>query len=446
MKKYMNKGIDDKKQNMVIKKNAYMSVIFKGMEYLLAFFTTPVLLSCLGDYKYGVYTTALSFVSWIYYFDFGIGSGLRNKVSEYIVKDEYDEAHKSINVAYVLVSLISISAFLTVFVLSFFLDFDTILNANLTDENLNYILVIAIFLACINFILTLAANILYSLQKTGLVSGLGILSKSLMVIALFLFKYFNMKAMLAVVVLEGTAQLIKNIVAFLLVRRVDSRLSPNFHDIDYSYSKGILGFGIQIFFMQIAALILNSTDNLIIMKYFGASDVTPYNMCHKYFSIINAFFVAATGPLWTTYTNAYTLKDVKYIKITLRKALMFYGFTFIGIVISYLIFKPFMKIYLGTELTYQPGIIFFVALYYALLIFSHNFSAFVHGISKVRLTTIACIVGAVVNIPSSIYLAVRCGMGLNGVIMGSIISLIITTTAYVYTTIIEIRKLEGNRC
>ena len=61
----MNKGIDDKKQNMIIKKNAYMSVIFKGMEYLLAFFTTPVLLSCLGDYKYGVYTTALSFVSWI---------------------------------------------------------------------------------------------------------------------------------------------------------------------------------------------------------------------------------------------------------------------------------------------------------------------------------------------------------------------------------------------
>ena len=438
----MNKDIDSKKQNLIIKRNAAMSVAFKGMEYLLSFFTTPIMLSCLGDYKYGVYTTALSFVSWIYYFDFGIGSGLRNKVSEYIVKDEFDEAHKSINVAYVLVSVISIVVFTIVFILSVFLNFDSILNAHLTDENLNLILVIAIFLACVNFVLTLATNVLYSLQKTGFVSGLGILSKTLMVVALVLYKYFNVHAMIYVVILEGSVQLIKNIIAFIYIKHVDKRLSPNFKSIDFSCSKGILGFGIQIFFMQIAALVLNSTDNIIIMKFFGATDVTPYSMCHKYFSIINAFFVAASGPLWTSYTNAYVLKDVKYIKATLKKALMFYGLTLVGIIISFFIFKPFMKFYLGKELDYQTGIIALVGLYYALLIFSHNFSAFVHGISKVKLTTVACIIGAIVNIPASIILSVNFGMRLNGIIMGSIISLIITTTAYVYTTIKEIRRLE----
>lgn len=438
----MSSSIDCKEQNSIIKKNAIASIIFKVMEYLLAFFTTPILLSCLGDYKFGVYTTALSFVSWIYYFDFGIGSGLRNKVSESIVMGDFGTAHKSINVAYVLVSLISIAAFLLVVVLSIFLDFDSLLNARLTDENLNFILVIAIFIACLNFVLTLSTNILYSLQKTGLVSGLGIFSKVLMVAALISFVFLDINAMIFVVILEGMVQLIKNIVAFILVKRFDNRLSPNLTNVDFSYSKGILGFGIQIFFMQIAALVLNSTDNIIIMKFFGAADVTPYTMCHKYFSIINAFFVAATGPLWTTYTNAYTLKDVKYIKTTLKKALMFYGLTLAGMVVSFFIFKPFMRIYLGKELVYQDGIIFFVGLYYALLIFSHNFSAFVHGISKVKLTTIACAIGAIVNIPASIFMAVNLGWGLNGVILGSVLCLIITISAYIYTTIIEIRKLE----
>ena len=438
----MGKGIDKQKQNLIIKKNASMSILFKGLEYLLSFFTTPILLSCLGDYKYGVYTTALSLVSWIYYFDFGIGSGLRNKVSECIVKDDYDAAHKIINVAYVLVSIISIIAFIIVLVLSLFLEFDSILNARLTDENLNLIIVIAILLACLNFVLTLATNILYSLQKTGLVSGLSILSKVLMVVALLMFKSFNMRAMIAVVVMEGLVQLIKNIFAYICVHKVDRRLSYDFKAIDYRYSKGILGFGIQIFFMQISALILNSTDNIIIMRFFGAADVTPYNMCHKYFSIINAFYVAAIGPLWTTYTNAYILRDVKYIRTTFKKALALYGITLVGIVISFFAFKPFMKLFLGQEMVYQDGIILLVGTYYALLIFSHNFSAFVHGISKVRITTIACIIGAIVNIPSSILLAVNYNMRLNGIIIGSILSLIISTTAYVYTTIDEIIKLE----
>lgn len=442
----MEKQINTSEQNQIIKHNAKLSIIFKGLEYLLSFLTTPVLLSCLGDYKYGVYTTALSIVSWIYYFDFGIGSGLRNRVSESIVKDDYDTAHNSINVAYILVSAISIFAFLLVLILSFVFDFDILLNAGLKDENLNFIITVAIFLACLNFILSLSTSVLYSLQKTGLVSGLGILSKALMVVALLLYKIFDMRMMLGVVIIEGITQLVKNLVSLRCIYKSDKRLSPDFKNIDYSYSKGILGFGIQIFFMQIAALVLNSTDNIIIMKYFSASDVTSYSMCHKYFSIINAFFVAATGPLWTTYTNAYALKDVKYIKSTLKKALIFYGLILTGIIVSFFVFKPFMKFYLGKELDYQDGIVFFVGLYYALLIFSHNFSAFVHGISKVRLTTIACIIGSIVNIPTSIFMAVNLGWGLNGVVLGSVLSLVITTIAYVYTTIIEIRKLEDNKC
>lgn len=434
--------VNEGEQNKVIIKNSILSVCFKGAEYLLSFFTAPLMLNCLGVSKYGVYTSALSIISWIYYFDFGIGNGLRNKVAEAIVKKDYETAKNSTTVAYVIVSIISIIAFCSVLLFSFFVDIDKLLNAKLTDENLNFIMIIAFLLACINFVLTLATNMLYAIQQTALVSGLGIVSKVLMVVALLLFVKFRITAMLYLVVLEGVVQLVKNILATIMVVKKERNLCPDFRRIDFKYSKGILGFGLQIFVMQISALVLNATDNIIIIKLFGSADVTPYSMCHKYFSIINAFFVAATSPLWTVYTTAYALNDVEYIKKTMNKALKFYFITFIGMIVSIFVFKPFMKIYLGQELDFQPGLIVCVASYYALLILSHNFSAFVHGISKVKYTTIACIISAIINVPVSVILAKRFELGLNGVMIGSIAGLVITTTVYIYTTIIEIKKMK----
>ncbi len=439
-------AIDEKKQNKIIFRNSAFSIAFKVLSYLISFLTTPLLLRCLGDAKYGVYVTALSFISWIYYFDFGIGSGLRNKVTANVVNKEYEDAQKNVNVAYVLVSIISVSAFVLALIASFLFDFDKMLNAQLNDENLNLILIIAILLACINFVLSLSKNILYAVQKIALVDGLGIASRLLMLISLLVYSRTRNTVMLVIVVIEGIAEVIKNIIATIYLKRRYSYLSPCISNIiDMSYSKGILGFGLQIFVMQISALVLNATDNMIIMKFFGSVDVTSYSLGHKYFSIINTFFVAATGSLWTAYTTAYTMNDVGYIKKTLRKALTFYGITFVGIIIAFFIFDPFMKVYIGHELSYQPGLIALIGIYYAILIFSHNFSAFVHGISKVELTTLACAIGAIVNIPCSILFATRLRMGINGVILGSIVSLLITTPCYMYTTFKEINTLESIR-
>lgn len=436
--------VDENSQNRTIIRNSTFSVGFKVLFYVILFLTTPLLMRCLGESKYGVYATTLSFISWIYYFDFGIGSGLRNKITESIVQRDFEASHKYVNVAYYIVSFISLSAFAIVFIASLFIDFDNLFNAQLSDENLNIILTIAIFIACINFVLSLSKNILYGIHKIAFVDGLGIISRLIMLIALWIYSKTGYTLMLAIVLFEGISELIKNMIAFIYLKKKYSYLSPElFKKPDMSYSKGILSFGIQIFIMQISALVLNSTDNVIIMRLYNSAEVTPYSMGHAFFSVINSFFVAATGSLWTSYTTAYTMKDAVYIKKTMKRALLFYLLTLTGIIIAGFIFKPFMRLYLGRELYYQPGLVLLIGTYYAILIFSHCFSAFVHGISKVKLTTIACAISAVVNIPTSIFFATTCGMKINGVILGSIISLLITTPCYIYTAVKEIRKLEN---
>lgn len=434
--------MNEKHENAVIIKNSILSVGIKGIDYLLSFLSGTLLLSCLGDVKYGIYASALSLISWIYYFDLGVGSGMRNKVTEYVTIGNKDQATKTVSTAYAIVSGISICLFLVFFLFAMFVDFETLLNASVPDENLNFILTVSLLIACVNFIVSLSINVLWSVQKTALANGIGIASKWILVIALFIFKLTGVSAILYVVIAEGIGQLIKNLIAFFYVNKKVKYLSPHISKIDFSCSKGILGFGVQIFIMQISALVLNATDNLIIMKLFGAQEVTPYSFTHKFFSIFNAIFIAATSPLWTAYTIAYTGHDVGYIKKTLKRALIFYCITLLGIIIGVIIFKPFMGLYLGKDLEYQNGLIIITAIYYALLILSHNFSALVHGISKVKLTTIGCMFSAIQNIPVSIFLARNCGLGLNGVILGSIIGLVISTSTYIYTAFKEIKRME----
>ena len=291
--------VDEKKQNGIILKNSVLSVGFRGISYLLAFLTTPLLLSCLGDTKYGIYATALSLVSWVYYFDFGIGSGLRNRVTENLVQGDHETARKSVNAAYAIISIISVTAFALVFVLSFFFDFDRVLNAGLQDESLNVILLVAIAIACVNFVMSLSKNLLWAVQKTALVDGLTIVSKAIWLAALWIYSRTGKSSMLIIVIMEGIAEMIKNGIAMAYVGKKYPMLRPEMKKPEMAYSKGILSFGMQIFVMQISALVLTATDNMIIMKCFSAADVTPYTMAHKYFSIINVFFLAATGPLWT---------------------------------------------------------------------------------------------------------------------------------------------------
>ena len=56
-------------------KNIGVLTLMKGIGMLLGFVYTPLVLAFLGEARYGVWAVILNIVSWINYFDVGIGSG-----------------------------------------------------------------------------------------------------------------------------------------------------------------------------------------------------------------------------------------------------------------------------------------------------------------------------------------------------------------------------------
>ncbi|WP_448754066.1 lipopolysaccharide biosynthesis protein [Agathobacter sp.] len=435
-----DKEIDYK--GKVIIKNSTLSLVYKGFSMVLSLVSAPLLLDILGNYKYGIFASALSIVSWIYYFDLGIGNGLRFRLTECIANDDDVAARKTISISYVLVSIImSVVLGLFCIILSLF-DVGNLLDIKSSDENLNIILLISLSIACVNFVISLVNNVLLATQESSKVNFFSLIGQLFYIIGLFLYKKYHISFILMVAIAEGISQFFKNVIETLYVYKKYPLLKPRIDSVDFAYSKGILSFGLKMFIVQIAALILNSTDNLIILKYCGGEAVTPYSFVYKYFGMINTFFMILINPIMSAYTMAYTKKDFFWIKKTLKKSLTLYLIVVIFTIIAALLFRPFARIWLHRELQYDTSLIVLTSIYFILLMFSHNFSTFVNGIGVVNETTIAVGVQAIMNIPLSIFFATNCKMGVNGVILGSIACMCLVNIVYPYVTYREMKKMK----
>ena len=158
--------------------------------------------------------------------------------------------------------------------------------------------------------------------------------------------------------------------------------------------------------------------------------------------MINILYVALITPFLSAYTAAYTRKDFPWIYRSLRRNVGLYIIFIFGTIISVLIFKPFVLLWIQKELLFEKGLIFSTAFYFILLMFSHIFSTFLTGISKIKETMISTVLGTLLNIPVSVYLAKYMQLGTTGVILGSIVSIAIGIWIAPLITYRELKQMK----
>ena len=430
-----------------LKRNSILAIATKFISMGLSFITAPLILQCLGEEKYGVWTSLLGIISWIYYFDLGLGGGLQNKLSTALAQNRNEDAKKYVGTAYAFLSLISGIAFVTGVILFLIIDIPGIFHYDTIGENVTLVLIAALFFACVNFVAKLVDNILYAVQKAGFVGMFSLVTQLLWIGVLVFYLVTGNSYLIWFAIAQGTVNFVKNIIATLYVWIRFPQFKGAFRMIEKSYARDISSFGILLFINNIGSLVLNTTDNLVISRYFGAADVTPYSFCQKFFSIIQAVFVAAVSPYFSAYTAAYAQNNADWIVKTLKKLWKVWGVFTIFCIVGTLIFRPFSVIWLRKELRYPAGLIPLFAAYYIILMFGHTVSSFVNATYQTKKIIIPTLISTVLNIPVSIWLAVNAGMGLNGVVSGSIISMIITigSTAYVvFTSLVKIKKAKDS--
>jgi hypothetical protein len=105
------------------------AVVYKAVAMLASFLAIPMMIRYLGQEQFGVWSTLLTVMSWIVFFDLGVGNGLRNKVAEALAKNDKAEAANYIASGYSLIGLIALVLWVLVTGAAFFVPWQSVFNS-----------------------------------------------------------------------------------------------------------------------------------------------------------------------------------------------------------------------------------------------------------------------------------------------------------------------------
>ena len=83
-------------------KNIVLLLAFNLVNFVSTILLVPLILDYLGPVQYGVWLTISSVLTWFSFLDFGIGNGLRNKLSEAFAENATEKAKTFVSTAYVI--------------------------------------------------------------------------------------------------------------------------------------------------------------------------------------------------------------------------------------------------------------------------------------------------------------------------------------------------------
>jgi len=418
----MNKmqTVIDKIKNDNFVKSIGINLFLKPVTMLLSFIYTPILLNYLGEEDYGVWATLLSIINWVNICDIGIGNGLRNTATKDIAHKDFVSLKKTVSTAYVAFMIIISVVFTLGVSIGHFLNWNHILN---TKSSVIIPLLISFAFICINFIIGLYTNGYYSLQKAEASSVSTALVQFLNLILVSGLTCLGIKKskLLNIAVVFGFTKFFVGCVYSFHLWSINNAFIPSTHYFDRRKVRELTTIGIKFFLIQIAAMVLYTTDNLILTWLMSPVSVTSYSTVTKYFLIPYNLFVAMLAPFWSKSTEAKELGNFIWIRKYIIRFLFIWLLLSVGTVVAVPVFKPFARIWLGHELTYDSGIIVVMAIYYIVQMYAAILSTVLNGLGEINLSVIVAIAEMIVNIPLSIYFARDCGLLSTGVALGTLI-------------------------
>lgn len=418
------------------------STVFKAIAVFASFLTLPYAIKFLGPESFGVWATMLTLISWVMLFDVGIGNSLKNKITESIASGDNQTASSFVSTAYVVIGGIATILFLTFFFVSFYVPWDKFFNTSSIDsDTLHLSIVLLILFICLNFWLSLVSQVLHGLQKSSLTILGQLISNILALFFVLILYYFFESNIVLMVASYGVALLTSNLFLSFFLFREHLTLIPRIRFFSINNVSGLVNLGMRFFVIQIAVLAIFMTDKILISQLLGPSFIVPYEVLFKLFSVFTIAHSLILVPLWPAYSDAYSRKDFTWIKRQIKRQLFIALVLIIGALIM-LAGGPYItSIWIG-ETFHAPFLAYFMfSLFIVVTVWNNVFAYYVNAINKTNVQLVTAIIGAILNVPLSIFLVRYLGFGFEGIVLSTIICLSI----YSFIGPFEVYKNISNR-
>lgn len=397
----------------------------RALSSLLTLISLPLAVRYLGPERYGVWATVVSVVVWVNLLDLGIASSLTNLISQAYARQDRKEAARAFsNALAVTIGTIALAACFFCVIWSR-VDWIAVFNANpALKSEIRATVLVAIVLTLTNLPLNLAGKVfagyqeLHTYNKTlalgavgsvvGLLVGIG-LGVSMPV--LFLLSFGS-------VTLAGIATML------WLVVWHKPYLRPQLGLVHLRHALNLLSTGWSFLLIQAAAMVVFSTDNIIVSHYLGAAEVTPYSVTWRVVGLGSLLQVLVFPALWPAYAEAHARGDSEWIRRTFGVVMR----TTVALNVAWAVFlfifgRLGIGLWAGRAAVPSRSLLLAMAFWSVIAGFMTAQSCLLGALNRTRVQAVASVLAAIVNIVLSIVLVVR--IGSLGVILGTILSYVV---------------------
>ena len=405
------------------KKNIAAMVVIKGGNILLGLLLVPLTLHYVSSETYGIWLAISSMVAWFSFFDIGINNGLKNRLAEALAHEDIPLAKRYVSTTYALLILIFIPLMIILLVIAPMLDWYSILH--LQQEAVTGLLAsvcIVITYFCINFILSTINVVLTADQRPADASFRALVQQALSLVVIYVLT-FTTKGSLVNLCLALCACPV--IVVFVFNLTLFSgrykHIAPSLRDVDFSTAPDLFKLGIQFFIIQIAGVIQYQMTNFLIIRYFGATEVTEYNIAYKYFNIPYMFWIIMLTPVWVAVTDAIAKNDYPWVKGAVKKYLVLFIVFLAGTLLMLVLSQPFYRLWVGEAVSVPFPVSLWVMIFNLAMMFGSIFVHVLNGAGILRVQTVACIISPFVFL-GFCYLFIRSGWGVKSILIASVLA------------------------
>ncbi len=399
------------------------AILGRGVGTLVGLATVPLTIGYLGGERYGIWVTISTFLAFLSFTDFGIANSLGNALGKAYGEDDRALAARYVSSAFFIFCVISV-VILAAGILSapylagiFFPNLQTPLARAEVEPAL--LLALLIFACNIPLLITnkvLAAH--HEIAIANLWSMGGTVANLFAILAVI---WFQGGLPWLVIGSSGLGLLTNVACAVWLFGWRRQFLRPRFGALDLTVLKDLISVGWKFLVISAVWMVNSETDNLVIARYLGAAQVTPYAVTFAVFANATLLQTLAYPSLWPAYTEAFAHKDFAWMRRTFRGHMkLSFISAFVVVTVLVIFGAPIIRFWAGETAVPPFATIVWMGIWNLMLATLYVASCLLNATGHLKGMTIYGSITAVLNLALSIPLAKI--YGISGVIAGTVIA------------------------
>jgi len=416
-----NPGAGHTERDVRIVHGIFSALASKGVAVLVSFISVPLTVRYLGAERYGAWVTISTAMAWVVLADFGVSNSLTNAVSEGYATGSKERAQASVAAAFWTLTGIALILGMIFFAISPHVPWDRVFNVQSAQAKAEVgpAVAVAFTIFILNFPFSIVSKVYGAYQEVAKGNAWAAGGNLLGLTALLAVIHYKRGLVSLVVAVSGSVLLVNMVTAVWLFGWSKPWLRPRPDRVTWSATRKLTSLGSMFFVIQIAALLLFQTDNLIIAHYLGAAAVTPYSVTWRLFTYTALFQILAGPSYWPAYAEAFSKRDLAWVRSRYQANFRItIGSTLMLALPLVLIGRWIIEKWAGSAAVPPSSLLVWMGVWSVIHSAMNSQSCLLASSGRVRVQMIYSALASGVNLILSIVLVQR--LGLVGVIMGTL--------------------------